>query len=192
LNGSISNAAEPHAVLSFEMYSAIEEGLMNGEIKELYAKLAALESEAEKMRLASIVVGRGYSEAQRSLKELTVVSLDTARRAAAAVDNALLATKRAASTAKEAAPHSAFGAARLAAQAASAASAAAVEAAAAAHAAALAAVQAAEHESEKSAFELAREIAAKARAEARRAMEAAKEAVRVSQAVVEYADALGH
>lgn len=136
---------------------------MNDEAEKLHAKLAALEKETANLRLGSIVTGRRYAEAQVSLKELTAISLTAARRAAVAVEKAVLATKKAASVAEQLAPQLTSGTEDMAAQrarkavatsveAAAAAAEAAVEAAAAAAAAAGIAVHTAEHESEKNAL----------------------------------------
>jgi hypothetical protein len=150
---------------------------MNGEIRELYAKLDALKIETANLRLASLVAGRRYEEAHTTIRELTRISLDAARRAATAAENAVLATKKAASLACEVASHNTFELADKAVHAAMAAAAAAIEGAAAAAAATDAAAKAAAHEPEKWALASVMEDISKAAAETKRVIEGATEAV---------------
>jgi len=74
---------------------------MTEKIKELKAKLAGLEHEAANMRLGFMVASRQHGEAKAAMYLLAALSLTAARRAAVAVDNAVLATKKAAAAAKD-------------------------------------------------------------------------------------------
>ena len=155
---------------------------MNGDMNTLLVEIAKLKEELKTKHLSSLVLAREYSKATSTLKELTIVSLGSAKRVGEAVNYAALAVEKAESAAKSAVLV-AFDVAKLAADAAKAAATAAAEAAAAAATVATVALYAAEMEPESTARKLTTQAAKAAVVEADRAFAIAQGAVQRAQAL---------
>jgi len=76
---------------------------MSGELEELYARLAKLETEHAELCKASAETKQRYTSLLQMMKELTANAVEASTRAAASAEKSLLASQQAAFAAKEAA-----------------------------------------------------------------------------------------
>ena len=104
---------------------------MTKDLQNIYAKLVILETEVSDLRQGYVIINRRYSNALASLKDLTALATEAAKRSANGAIKAAEAAKNASTAATEAAAIPVLKAADAAADAASAAAESAIEAAAA-------------------------------------------------------------